>query len=90
MKIMHLCTGMSIDFNGGITNYVRSLANTQVKNGYEVTVISFPIEVNNNDFYIKKYKSFFIRPFRLKFRKNIFAYKNIEKLIKNNEERGRL
>ena len=40
MKILHISTGFNIDFNGGITNYVRCIAKSQSENGHEVYVLS--------------------------------------------------
>ena len=39
MKILHICTGYNLDYNGGITNYVRSLAEEQAKE-HDVYVLS--------------------------------------------------
>ncbi len=39
MKIMHVVTGFDIDFPGGITNYVRTLAASQVSDGHEVWIM---------------------------------------------------
>ncbi len=39
LKIVHVVSGFDIDFPGGITNYVRTLAESQVVRGHEVTVI---------------------------------------------------
>lgn len=82
MKIVHLCTGYPITFNGGITNYVRALASMQVKNGYDVIVIGGKEkETKNLPFKYIEYNDFFLRPFSLKEKKKIFAYKKIEKII---------
>ena len=40
MKILHISTGFNLDFNGGITNYVRCIAKSQSENGHEVYVLS--------------------------------------------------
>ena len=40
MKICHLCTGYALSFQGGITNYVRALAESQQNYGHDVWVIS--------------------------------------------------
>lgn len=40
MKILHICTGYNLDYNGGITNYVRSIAEMQADNGHDVYVLS--------------------------------------------------
>lgn len=39
MKIIHVVAGFSIDFPGGITNYVRTLAASQAGNGHDVIVL---------------------------------------------------
>lgn len=39
MKILHISTGFSIDFQGGITNYVRNLAIEQSNLGHDVYVM---------------------------------------------------
>lgn len=81
MKIIHLCTGFPISFNGGITNYVRSIAETQKKNGMDVTVISAPTS-EKFSFNVVKYKNFYIRPFTFRYRKSFFGYKKIKKILK--------
>ena len=81
MKIIHLCTGFPISFNGGITNYVRSLANTQIDNGYEVVVICGPGNEHER-FKIIEYKDLYIRPFTFRYRKSIIGYKRIENILK--------
>lgn len=42
MKICHISTGFPISYQGGITNYVRTLAEYQVKNENEVWVLTSP------------------------------------------------
>lgn len=42
VKILHICTGWPLSFQGGITNYVRNLAEIQCKNGLEVSVLGAP------------------------------------------------
>lgn len=42
MKILHICTGWPLSFQGGITNYVRQLAETQNDKGHEVHVLGAP------------------------------------------------
>jgi glycosyltransferase involved in cell wall biosynthesis len=39
MRIIQICTGFDIGFNGGITNYVRNISESLVNAGHEVTVI---------------------------------------------------
>lgn len=84
MKIMHLCTGFPISHNGGITNYVRSIANSQVDNGLDVVVVCGK-EKEKCDFKFRyvEYSDFYVKPFT--FRRNIsfIAYKKIEKIIRN-------
>ncbi len=47
-RILHICTGFNLDFNGGITNYVRCLAKQQTSNGNQVYVLS---DSGNSDGY---------------------------------------
>lgn len=42
MKILHICTGWPLSFQGGITNYVRNLAQIQYKNKLDVFVLGAP------------------------------------------------
>jgi glycosyltransferase involved in cell wall biosynthesis len=42
MKVLHVATGFPFSFPGGITNYVRTLAKSQVALGYEVHVLARP------------------------------------------------
>lgn len=84
MKVMHLCTGYPISYNGGITNYVRSLANTQAKMGYEIVVVGGKDKkLTDVEFKYIKYTSFFLKPFSLKEKKSFISYKKIEKIIKS-------
>lgn len=39
MKVLHMCTGWPLSYQGGITNYVRQLAFTQFENGVDVCVL---------------------------------------------------
>lgn len=39
MKVLQICTGFDISFNGGITNYVRNISSTMADNGLDVTVL---------------------------------------------------
>lgn len=39
LKIIHIIAGFGIDFPGGITNYVRTLAASQARSGHEVIVV---------------------------------------------------
>lgn len=40
MKILHICTGYDLDYNGGITNYVRNIAKSQSEAGIETHVLA--------------------------------------------------
>lgn len=42
MKVLHICTGWPLSYQGGITNYVRQLAKTQYNNGIDVWVLGAP------------------------------------------------
>lgn len=82
MKIMHLCTGFPISHNGGITNYVRSLADSQIDNGLDVVVVGGKEkEKCNFKFKYIEYNDIYVKPFT--FRRNIspIAYKKMEKII---------
>ncbi len=63
MKVCHVATGYPISLQGGITNYVRTLAEYQTKIGYDVTVISGPCE-EQYPFHLFIYKSKKIYPMR--------------------------
>lgn len=39
MNILHIATGFDLDFNGGITNYVRAISSSQAANGHMVFVL---------------------------------------------------
>ena len=40
MRILHITTGYPLSFHGGITNYVRSIAEVQTAEGHQVGVVS--------------------------------------------------
>lgn len=40
MNILHICCGYNLDYQGGITNYVRNIALTQFRNGHNVYVLT--------------------------------------------------
>ena len=63
MKICHISTGFPISFQGGVTNYVRTLAEYQISQGHEVYVISGP-DSGNFSFKVKEYKSDKITPMK--------------------------
>lgn len=83
MKIMHLCTGYPISYNGGITNYVRSIAETQQELGMNVVVVGArDSQKEKLKFKYIEYHDFYVKPFTLRAKKGYFAYKKIEKIIK--------
>jgi glycosyltransferase involved in cell wall biosynthesis len=47
MKILHISTGYPLSYPGGITNYVRALATSQVARGEEVYVLARPEDASN-------------------------------------------
>lgn len=59
MKILHICSDFSIDFQGGITNYVRSLATEQVREQNEVWVMDYSqgVHMHPNGFTTVGFKS---------------------------------
>ncbi|WP_279145838.1 glycosyltransferase [Clostridium tyrobutyricum] len=81
MKILHICTGAPLSFNGGITNYVRSLANKQQKLGNDVVVLGgFDALKSNYSFRYIEYKSHII-PFSLKYERDKESLSVIRSLI---------
>lgn len=54
MKILHICTGWPLSLQGGITNYVRMLAQVQHETGLDIHVISGP----DNEKYAFAYKPY--------------------------------
>lgn len=56
MKILHICTGWPLSFQGGITNYVRQLAETQNDKGHEVHVLGAP-DKEKYSFHYEEYTS---------------------------------
>lgn len=68
MKIAHIATGYPVRFHGGITNYVRTLAESQVRAGHDVTVVAGP-DKNGVDvvaFNERIFKTQAMRPFSLR------------------------
>jgi glycosyltransferase involved in cell wall biosynthesis len=39
MKVLQICCGYDIGFNGGITNYVRSLSESMANSGHDISVL---------------------------------------------------
>ena len=63
MKICHISTGFPISFQGGVTNYVRTLAEYQIKQGHDVYVVSGP-DSGSFSFKVYEYKSDKIIPMK--------------------------
>lgn len=63
MKICHMCTGWPLSYQGGVTNYVRALAESQQNAGNEVWVIAEKGQ-QEYPYSVKNYKSEKIVPFR--------------------------
>lgn len=78
MKILHICSGFSIDYQGGITNYVRSLAKEQVTSGDEVFVLAK--EGKEDGYKIIKYKTR-IRSTTFYHKKDAIAFHKLKKLL---------
>lgn len=65
MKILHIATGFPIGYHGGITNYVRSIAEAQVEAKNEVWVLSGEdAKKDSYPFLVECYKSDKIIPFK--------------------------
>lgn len=66
MKIIHISMGFPVEFQGGITNYVRMLAREQANSGNEVIVYCNGSEpdIRTTPYLTKRYNSN-IRPFTL-------------------------
>lgn len=84
MKIMHLSMGLPLYDNSGVPNYVRTIANTQAKNGIDVIVVggkdNYKKEYN---FKYIEYNDFYVKPFTLRENKSFLAYKKMEKIIRH-------
>lgn len=62
MKICHIATGFPLSFQGGITNYVRSLAEYQCKTNNEVYILSGKDKTDGFAYNVKCYESKKIHP----------------------------
>lgn len=80
MKICYISTGFPLSFQGGITNYVRNLAEDQFERGNEVFVISGPDETEF-EYNIYQYKSKII-PRRIQALKDKKALAILEEFFK--------
>ncbi len=66
MKVLHLCTGFPLSFNGGITNYVRALIISQRAIGYDVAVVAME-EESVDGFDVIPFSSDNVKPFSRNF-----------------------
>lgn len=78
-KFLHICTGFNLDFNGGITNYVRCLAKQQADNGNKVYVLCD--SGNPNGYEIIEFKSK-VRTWGFYKRKDKKSLNDLKQLIK--------
>lgn len=67
MKVLHICTGWPLSYQGGITNYVRQLVQTQYENGINVHVLGAP-DNKKYDFVYTEFRSKIVP----------FSYRNLE------------
>lgn len=80
MKILHICTGFNLDFNGGITNYVRCIAKSQAQNGNDVFIMA---DGGSNDGYkVINYKSE-IKAWSLYNKTDLKALERVKSLLEN-------
>ena len=84
MKICHISTGFPISYQGGITNYVRSLAVFQISQGHDVSVISGPDDVQFS-FKTQIYKSDKIVPMKLSKPEDKTGLRRIQKYLDENK-----
>lgn len=84
MKILHICTGWPLSFSGGITNYVRTIAEEQNKNGIDTYVLGAPDDRNYSFNYIS-YTSNRIKPFTFSKLEDKDSLKKIQKLLKKEQ-----
>jgi glycosyltransferase involved in cell wall biosynthesis len=68
MRIAHIATGYPVRFHGGITNYVRALAEAQSRAGHEVTVFAgaakddrLPLPFLDEEFHSARLRPFSLR-----------------------------
>lgn len=84
MKILHICTGWPLSFSGGITNYVRAIAEEQCKNGVDTYVLGAP---DNKEYPFKyiEYTSSKIIPFTFSKLEDKGALGKIKQLLEKEE-----
>ena len=83
MKILHICTGWPLSYQGGITNYVRNLARTQFDSDNDVWVLGAPDDVEY-DFNYVAYSSN-IKPFTYCRLVDKQALKRIDEILKREQ-----
>ena len=81
MKILHISTGFPISYQGGITNYVRAIAESQVCAGHNVFVLCGPGSKGTFSFHIQEYHSDKIIPYKWKAPKDPEKLKQIKDFI---------
>lgn len=84
MKICHISTGFPISYQGGVTNYVRSLAEFQISQGHDVYVISGPDDKQFN-FNTEIYKSDEIVPMKLSKPVDKTGLRRIQRFLDDNK-----
>lgn len=84
MKICHISTGFPISFQGGVTNYVRTLAEYQCQRGHDVYVLSGP-DNTKYTFKTECYKSKKIVPMRWRAPIDKDGLKNIKNFLEENQ-----
>lgn len=84
MRIIQLCSGYDIGFNGGITNYVRSLSTSLSLSGHDVLVVDSRGYLGNEAyaFQRKKLEKNSLNPFHLNNVLDNCDSKRIEKIFK--------
>lgn len=80
MKVLHMSAGFPLSFQGGITNYVRSLAEHQHETGNEVWVLCSP-DNQGVDFKLYFYKSDKIVPMKWRAPKDKKGLKKIKDFL---------
>lgn len=84
MKVLHITTGYPISYQGGITNYVRSIATEQVNKGMDVSVIGGIDKNKEFNFKYYEYYSNNIKPFKFKKADDINSLNKIKKILEDN------
>lgn len=85
MNILQICSGYDIGFNGGITNYVRSLSESIASSGHDVYVLdSQKIEGDKNSYKFDRITldGLILKPFHLNNSLTNLDVEKIENIIK--------